>query len=606
MAILWCDPYIESPSGGVDGTTGTGTLGSYANPYSMDNLPENTGYTAGDEIRVKALPASPWLTGPTFSTNTSTLYGVHWSVAPAQHSFIKYTSIKGEKTYVNWNTPSRLNTISYATPWQSTSPYPDRTQLAYKLDPQYYLSNLVTVAKANLFYGQDNVATTLTAGWVSETARGGETIVQRVLPTVAAERWFGSATITNNKMVVDAPELTIAHSTTSTSRNMYIYGETVEVFDINERSGAGSSNSIRINTALTFKANSLVSGSYIYIYSPYYDTTATQGINRDVKHILGGYAFYSVNQGASTVTNHLKFKNFLFYYYYGNDGQVGVLNYYDDFYFKLVQPLQNTSPTEMAIDAAVSIATVFPYRDAISSIGPAYSHTSNNNYMLSHASSASVTGEYLAAGAKITATYGDVYFRDLVLPSGGTLENLTSTNIKQNTGSTLNYYQGKAWGVDRNSGRRVAFIAGNSITEDMTMMYNSTEYSNKMVYHFMPNVIQSRDRVYMDMPTGVTELDNSTYRLKITLGGTSVGSVLLKGYLEGNNSNATWTRATATIGTVTSATGGAGTVIYSSNFSDSAALTGVQQVSLILELQQNASTAAVAKICIESIELEVV
>lgn len=604
MAIFWCDPYIESPSGGVNGTTGTGTLGSYANPYSMDNLPDNTGYTAGDEIRLKALPSTPWLTGPTFSTYTSTSYGVRWSVAPAQHSFIKYTSIKGEKTYVNWNTPNRLNTISFATPWQSTSPYPDRTQLAYKLDPQYYLSNLVTAGKTALLRGQDNVATTLTAGWVSETARGGETIIQRVLPTASTESWFGQSSVTNNKMVVDAPELTIAHSTTSTSRKITIFGETVEVFDINERSGAGSSNYVNIYTTLTFKANSIVSGSYTHIWSPYYDTAATQGINRDIKHILGGYAFYSKNQGANTVTNHFKFKNLIWYYYYGN--QAAVFNYYDDFYLRLVQPAAQTVPTEMAVDAAVNIATVFPYRDAISSISPSLTYSSNGDYKNKHKASVQGVGGYLSSGATVTAIYGDVYFRDFVLPSGGTLENLTSNKMKQGAAVSAGYYQGKAWGVDRNSGRKVAFVMGGSTTADMMMMYNSTEYSNKLVYHLMPNTAYYYDRVYMDMPTGVTELDNSTYRLKITLGGTTVGTVWLNALLEGNSTNASWMHAAPSTAIVTSATGGSGTVIYSSNFSAATALTGVQQVSAILRFRQYASTAAVAKICIESIALEVV
>lgn len=88
MAIFWCDPYIESPSGGVDGTTGVGTLGSYANPYSLDNMPSGpnggVGYNeifTGDEIRLKALPANPWLTDPLLAWNAGitvvTVFGLH-------------------------------------------------------------------------------------------------------------------------------------------------------------------------------------------------------------------------------------------------------------------------------------------------------------------------------------------------------------------------------------------------------------------------------------------------------------------------------------------------------------------------------------------------
>jgi hypothetical protein len=214
MAIFWCDPYIESPSGGVNGTTGIGTLGSYANPYSIDSMPTNL-YATGDEIRLKALPANPWLTDPLLAWfpywTSGGQNGVQFASAPDQHSFIKYTSIKGEKTYLSWNTSNRTTTSSNPPVWGGMSPYADVTLPAYKLDPQYYLSNLVSPNTWSLLHGRYGVEVTITAGWVSATARGGETIIHRINPTASAELWFGLTPNSTAIVYVDAPELTISH-----------------------------------------------------------------------------------------------------------------------------------------------------------------------------------------------------------------------------------------------------------------------------------------------------------------------------------------------------------------------------------------------------------
>ena len=141
------------------------------------------------------------------------------------------------------------------------------------------------------------------------------------------------------------------------------------------------------------------------------------------------------------------------------------------------------------------------------------------------------------------------------------------------------------------------------------MMYNSTEYNNKLVYHLIPTgSISDRwyDRVYMDMPTGVSEIAaNTNLRLKITLGGTTVGSVKLYPTLDGNTTPTTqWGPVGWSQLNVNAATGGAGTVLYTGNLPSFNVL-GIQQVTLVLGLS-NLATNSVAKICIDSIELEVV
>ena len=611
MAIFWCDPYIESPSNGVDGTTGSGTLGSYSNPYSMNNLPDNTGYSAGDEIRLKALPTSGvWLTGPTWNTiNASD--GVRFTTNPAQHSVIKYTSQHGEKTYLNWNTPNRAHTLAYPTPWQSTSPKPDTTAAAYLLDSDYYLSDMVNANQNSFLRGQDNVSMTLTAGWTSETAQGGETIIQQVLPTNSVANFFGSSTITNNKMNVDAPELTIMHSTTNTSMRMHFYGYDVEVFDLNERSGSGSSNYIKIYTAGVFKANSLVSGSYMDIYSPYYDTTATQGINRDIKHILGGYAFNDYAQGSNNAHSTYKFKNLIFYYFYCYATGIE-WHYYDDFYARIQEGIQGSySPTEMAVTSGIEpiAANNVQFQHPISSLGPKLGHGENHNYRNYHQNPIKRDDGYLKKGGVLYAHYGDVTFRSFEMTSGVTLENATYNNVKSKNTQNANYLQNQAWGVDKQSGRRMSFVpCYNSTAADAMMKYNSTDYSNKLVYHLMPNPTginpAFQERIDMEMPTGVTTLTGSqNYKLKFTLGGTTAGSVRLNSMrIEGNDTNTSWNLSQASNLTINSSSGGANTVIYSATLNNTAYMTGIQKFSLLLDMENTASSG-VSKLCLDSVEL---
>ena len=608
MSILWCDPYIESPSGGVDGTTGSGTLGTYSNPYSLGNLPNNTGYVAGDEIRLKSLPANPWLTGPIHASNSGTgQYGVKCTVAPDVHSFIKYTCKAGDVMYTSWNTVNKTYIYSVSNAWQGVTPQADNSILMYKLDPQYYISNMLDNNQQYFLRGQDNIAITLTAGWVSATTRGGETIIQHTQPGNNEHRWFGSTNVSVNKMTIDAPELTISQSHSSTSRRMNFYGETVEMHAIIERSGYGSSNYIRIYTALTFKAHTITTGSYIWIYAPYYDTAATQGVNRDIKYIMSGYSTNVNSQGAAAAINIFKFKALLCYYYYKYSPSHW--SYYDDFYVYLRQGFQATSTlTEMSLTPSVTMSTTATkqFHYTMKMLGPTIRYGDNHNYR-NYGGAAGITrdGNYLLSGAVIDTAYGDVHFRDYIMPPGDTLEGSTFNNVGGSGGSNSYYYQGTAWGVDRNSGRRLAFVRGSSNTDSAMMMYNSTEYSNKLVYHLMPSSANSyfRNRIHLDMPTGVSVLTGSqAYKLKITLAGTTVGSVFLSSLrIEGNNTASSW-QLPNTSCTINSASGGAGAVVYSGTFSGTANFAGMQQVSLLAQFK-NGSSTSVAKICFESIEL---
>ena len=350
----------------------------------------------------------------------------------------------------------------------------------------------------------------------------------------------------------------------------------------------------------------MASGGYIYIYSPYFNTTAAQGINRDIKHITAAYQMYINAQGASVDVN-LKFKNLSCFYLRCNF--TTTFSYYDDFFFYTTS-ITNQTPTEQAIDSAVNIATVFPLKGPMANLAPKLSYGNNTSYRTSHATPITTSGGYLTNGASIDISKGDIYFRDLVLPTGDTLENTTSHSVTEvNASNSQGKFIGKAWGVDRNSGRTIAFAHASTNLVNSMMMYNSTEYNNKLVYHLLPTGSLSDrwyDRVYMDMPTGVSEIAaNTNLRLKITLGGTTVGSVKLYPTLDGNTTPTTqWGPVGWSQLNVNAATGGAGTVLYTGSMA-STILLGIQQVTLVLGFS-NLATNSVAKICIDSIELEAV
>src|SRR6056300_569388 len=61
MAIHWCDPYLNTSTGGIHGTTTSGQSsgdGSYASPWSLTELNDQNNYSGwsdGDELRFKGL-----------------------------------------------------------------------------------------------------------------------------------------------------------------------------------------------------------------------------------------------------------------------------------------------------------------------------------------------------------------------------------------------------------------------------------------------------------------------------------------------------------------------------------------------------------------------
>ena len=331
-------------------------------------------------------------------------------------------------------------------------------------------------------------------------------------------------------------------------------------------------------------------------------------MNRDIKHILNGYYFQYHNQGAFPQPRfHLKFKTLNTFYYDHNSSRRVHLSYYDDFYLNISSRNGSGTPTEMAVTSAVNQDTTPAFKKPCSVLAPALAHTSNADYK-SDISNITIYNAYLTAGATVNVRGGDVYFRNLSIHPSSTLENTTTHNIVCSVAASRNNSLAKLWGVDRNSGRRVAFAPVADSAKEMMLMYNSTEYGGKLVYHLMPHTGTCFDRVYLPMPTGVSEIaSDQNYRLKFTLGGTTVGTIYARGVLDGNSTSDTWSTPAFNETLINASSGGAGAVIYSNTINRSA-IYGAQQLTLILELRQSGATDSynVSKLCIESIELEAV
>jgi len=613
MTIYWVDPYIESPSGGVDGTTGAGTLGSYSNPYSLNTLPVESGYVAGDEIRLKALPSNFWIPGPTLVSSISGSYALQFSDSTdiTEGDYYKYITVSGATRYMSWNDGNKTYCHNYASPWQGVAAKAAPSNTVQKLDPQYHLSNLANPTQDYYLRGQASIEMTLTAGWVSESSRGGETIINLPTNDTSTIYLFGHSTVQNNKMTVDAPELSFIRSKNKNSCHLNVYGKYVTMKSLFNAAVGNSSSQLRLYTAYDLVLETASTASYMYIYTPYYDVT--NGIARSIDYVYSGYYFRLYSQGDAKTTNPVfKFKE-LTCYGFGRSASFE-LNYYNGTRLMIEQTIDGSSTlTEMEYDPNINLVDTVTddwYTAPKSSLGTKYAYNENHNYRNYFQSSIKTFGGYVLKGATLDPRYGDVHFRNLVLDTGVTLETLTSSSVKAYSSWNDNHYPGKAWGSETTSGRLVALVPNyNARTmQEAMMMYNSTEYENRLVYHLMPRngdttAAYHMDRVDIDMPDGVTVLDaTKSYKLEVILGGTTQGSVgFYRARLEGNDNNDTWLLSSVTIPSVDVTSGGAGAIVSSDPF-DSTKLGGMTQITLILTLF-NGATSGVSKLCIDHIKL---
>ena len=229
MAVYWVDPYLDTPNGGIHGTTGTGRTGTYSNPWGFAELyvtagqPNSIGgtnVTSTDEIRLKgqslssyytnigttgnkvpitSCPSSgdalvyatsyntnvdTWRTAITTANSTDTV-GVFVIHDPDLHGTEKWT-IASSQPGTQTTGQDRIK----IQPTDSVSPYSayfgalegitssKGLEVAF-IDPAWYHDFTQTVNTYYLnFKSYDNAdGMTFTDGWDSETTRNGVTLL---------------------------------------------------------------------------------------------------------------------------------------------------------------------------------------------------------------------------------------------------------------------------------------------------------------------------------------------------------------------------------------------------------------------------------------------
>jgi hypothetical protein len=113
------------------------------------------------------------------------------------------------------------------------------------------------------------------------------------------------------------------------------------------------------------------------------------------------------------------------------------------------------------------------------------------------------------------------------------------------------------------------------------------------------------------MPTGLNQIPNDTdFRLKYTLGGAVQGKVDLMAHIEGNTTTDIWTACSSEWISVDASAGGDDAVIYATFANLQYHIEGSQQLTVVLRFKntgpRDSTGGECAKICIKSIELEVV
>ena len=194
MAIIWVDPYLDTPNGGIHGTTGSGS-GTYASPYSWwdmngNNTLSNGSINEGDEIRLKGLSdASFWsVTGRAYSsTSNDGTEDYRWYIGSDTNQFLKLTGLynNNPEYYCYTHTTNYIRGVRDVSTWWAAYPKLD-TNAGYDVfNTNYRIANpnSKNTSAAGFEYTIANYGDSssnpakVTAGWTSETQQNGITYI---------------------------------------------------------------------------------------------------------------------------------------------------------------------------------------------------------------------------------------------------------------------------------------------------------------------------------------------------------------------------------------------------------------------------------------------
>jgi hypothetical protein len=249
MAVVWIDPYINSPNGGIHGTiNGTTQDGSYSYPFPLSTSPSTgsasktaLGLSSGDEVRIKGLPvdtfwgASVPFTSVTISGGNAAYIQAYTVNAAHTNKFCRVKTIQSQRLLYLHAYSGYFQTSFYSGAWVTQVSYLDQTFGSQLFDLNYALGNNTCYLCTNGFSVGDNI--TLTAGWTSETVQGGETILTGATKTLYA--YIGQSSFNTddlgNPLTINAPELSILGNTPG-----HLYGNDITLRSLSGHEAANA------------------------------------------------------------------------------------------------------------------------------------------------------------------------------------------------------------------------------------------------------------------------------------------------------------------------------------------------------------------------------
>ena len=205
MAIHWCDPYLNTSTGGIHGTTTSGQSsgdGSYASPWSLTELNNQTNYSGwsdGDELRFKGLVEDAFFPPANSSTfkqsNQTTDYSLRtdyngyyqpslYFTSGDDHKLVKLKqqdrgAVTGKTFYYkHHNTSSdRIRTIVNDGTWYPNLCPIDVSNGYIPLDDRYQITVNINGGSTGEILRYITARIIITAGWTSETQQNGITVL---------------------------------------------------------------------------------------------------------------------------------------------------------------------------------------------------------------------------------------------------------------------------------------------------------------------------------------------------------------------------------------------------------------------------------------------
>tara|TARA_A100000172_G_scaffold541_2_gene530 strand:- start:989 stop:3073 length:2085 start_codon:yes stop_codon:yes gene_type:complete len=373
MATYWLDPFLEATTQG-NGTTDTSTRdGAYASPYSLldfsgtSSTVTNFSFADGDELRIKGL---------SFSTLFETMGNVY---APGTGGVDTYlygylTPVTGNTDFVdtlnttksccfafqnsdistyfpNWSHPFFFvgygnNTSRINTPVGTFHHAVVKTQLGhgsasdtgielFRVKDTY--ANVITHS-SNIYFFNISYKVTLSAGWTSETAQGGYSILETAGSSSGNLYILGNA---NNKIKLDCERLLVVRSYGFSGVNSY-NGVYVEVVDLDARVEATDHIAPQLIVATywqfylyvdTYPGSTttwpMVSGGKQYSGAPYITYQHTSNTSRTGSSIIKNYVSnWSYIYVLNSNNNHaMSFGNFYGPTWDGTDGNNRIIRF---------------------------------------------------------------------------------------------------------------------------------------------------------------------------------------------------------------------------------------------------------------------------------------